>query len=82
MEAGLTNPVQCHYISSILRGTRRVLGQGVVSKLPITPRILADIFSLLDFFHLARHSLLGSLSRRMFYFLQEIEFVGTFPGLF
>ena len=49
MEAGLENPVQCHYISSILRGTRRVLGQGVKSKLPITPRILADIFTMLDF---------------------------------
>ena len=49
VEAGLENPVQCHYISSILRGTRRVLGQGVKSKLPITPRILADIFTMLDF---------------------------------
>ena len=48
-EAGLENPVQCHYISSILRGTRMVLGQGVMRKLPITPRILADIFTLLDF---------------------------------
>ena len=48
VEAGLANPAHYHYIYSILRGTRRVLGQGVMSKLPITPRMLANIFTLLS----------------------------------
>ena len=42
VEAGVSNPTQCHYIASIVRGTRRLLGQCV-------GHILADICALLDF---------------------------------
>ena len=34
VEAGVSNPTQCHYIASIVRGTRRLLGQGVLKNSP------------------------------------------------
>ena len=48
VESGLPNPVQDYYIKSVLKGSRRLVGDKVTPKLPITPGILLDIFKLLD----------------------------------
>ena len=49
LEAGLQNPLEKNwYVSSILKGVRRVKGDSSVQKLPITPDILKRIFLTLD----------------------------------
>lgn len=49
LEAGFDNPLSTHYMGSIQKGTRRLLGDASSSKLPITPHILKGIHSLLSF---------------------------------
>lgn len=49
LEAGFANPLDSYYISSLLKGTKRVLGAQTVRKLPITPNILYRIFNILNF---------------------------------
>lgn len=46
-EAGLPSPLDSHLVHSVLKGTRRVLGDANCSKLPITPKLLMGIFSTL-----------------------------------
>ena len=56
LEAGYGNPLDSHYISTVKRGVRRLLGDSSASKLPITPSILLGIRTLLSFdlsFHVA-----------------------------
>ncbi|PJE78160.1 hypothetical protein CI610_02910 [invertebrate metagenome] len=48
IEAGYSNPLQSHYINSVLKGARRVLGDQSSPKLPITPAILLSILKQLD----------------------------------
>ena len=49
MEAGLPNPLEKNwYVSSILKGVRRVKGDASRQKLPITIEILRKIFTKLD----------------------------------
>lgn len=47
-EAGIPYPVESHFIQSVLKGTKRVLGDERTQKLPITPSILYGIFSTID----------------------------------
>lgn len=49
LEAGYDNPVDSHYIRSVLRGAKRVLGNHSHPKLPITIDILFSIFNQLVF---------------------------------
>lgn len=49
LEAGFANPLDSYYISSLLKGTKRVLGVQTVRKLPITPNVLYRIFNILNF---------------------------------
>lgn len=53
-EAGLISPLDSHFINTVLRGAKRVLGHHVSSKLPITPKILLEIFTLLSL-HNSKH---------------------------
>lgn len=48
LEANLPDPLNGHYVDSVLKGARRVLGDGCQRKLPITPFILKGIFSTID----------------------------------
>lgn len=48
LEAGKPNPLDSYYISSILKGARRVLGEVSKPKLPITIDILKQVFSCID----------------------------------
>lgn len=48
LEAGKPNPLDSFYISSILKGARRVLGEVSKPKLPITIDILKQVFSCID----------------------------------
>ena len=49
-EGGFPDPISNHYIHSILKGAKRVLGNPIRRKLPIrpTPQILRGIFSTLN----------------------------------
>lgn len=47
-EAGVDSPLDCFYIDTVLKGAKRALGSNTNRKLPITPLVLRDIFSLLD----------------------------------
>ena len=49
VEAGYRDPNQSHYILSLIKGAKRVLGDTAAPKLPITPDILKRIFTHLDF---------------------------------
>ncbi|MES9884144.1 MAG: hypothetical protein ABW185_25135, partial [Sedimenticola sp.] len=49
LEAGCRNPLEGNwYVSSILKGVRRVKGSAVTQKLPITPPILRAIFTVIN----------------------------------
>lgn len=47
MEAGVDCPIDAFHVQSVLKGVKRILGSKVCSKLPITPKILLQIFSKL-----------------------------------
>lgn len=49
LEAGFENPLSAYYFSTVQKGVKRLLGDSVSPKLPITPDILLGIRSLLDF---------------------------------
>ncbi|CAC5376940.1 unnamed protein product [Mytilus coruscus] len=48
LEAGITSPLESFFMDSVLKGAKRVLGCTVHSKLPLTPKILNEIFTLLS----------------------------------
>lgn len=48
LEAGMPNPSDCHYVSSIVKGTKRTLGDAVNQKLPITPTLLLGILKKIN----------------------------------
>ena len=49
LESGLRNPLENNwYVTSILKGVKRVMGDANVQKLPITPEILQQVFITLD----------------------------------
>ncbi|CAC5389761.1 Probable C-mannosyltransferase DPY19L1,Probable C-mannosyltransferase DPY19L2,C-mannosyltransferase dpy-19 [Mytilus coruscus] len=48
LEAGTTSPLESFFMDSVLKGAKRVLGCTVNSKLPLTPKILNEIFTLLS----------------------------------
>jgi len=49
LEAGFPNPLSTYYLGTIQKGVRRLLGDSVSPKLPITPHILLSIRALLPF---------------------------------
>ena len=48
LEAGHASPIDTHYVSNILKGARRLLGDSRNKKLPITPQILLGIFKTIS----------------------------------
>ena len=48
LEGGFPDPISSHYIETILKGVKRVIGDSTEKKLPITPHILRGIFSTLN----------------------------------
>ncbi|XP_052082957.1 uncharacterized protein LOC127720417 [Mytilus californianus] len=48
LESGVASPIDSFFMESVLKGAKRVLGAGIHRKLPITPKILNEIFTLLS----------------------------------
>lgn len=48
LEHGYPNPLESHYITNLKKGARRLLGDNISQKLPITPSILMAIYSQLS----------------------------------
>lgn len=49
LEAGFPNPLDSYFVSTVQKGARRFLGDATSPKLPITPKILLGIRSMLSF---------------------------------
>ena len=81
LEAGLSNPLDNNwYVSSILKGAKRVKGHTVSPKLPITIEILTGILTKLNFHRSLGRCFLGSLFVCCFLLLPEtwLAYTGHF----
>lgn len=78
LERGYPNPLETYWVSTLKKGTRRLLGDTPNRKLPITPAILLGIFSLLNL-HNPSHSVFWAACLTAFFsfFRKSNLFINT-----
>ena len=79
LENGFPNPLDSHFATNLKKGTRRLLGDQVSRKLPITPSVLMAIFSQLVFTNSLHVSFWAACTVAFFSFFRKSNLLPESP---